>query len=66
MLTVAALCELTSWSPATVWRASRDGRLPAPVKIGPNSTRWREDEVTAALEKLARASRRDREPAAVA
>ena len=27
--------------PATVWRWVKAGRLPAPVKIGPNVTAWR-------------------------
>ncbi|MCZ7652124.1 MAG: AlpA family phage regulatory protein [Thermoanaerobaculia bacterium] len=27
-------------SRATVWRWVREGRLPPPVKIGPNTTRW--------------------------
>lgn len=26
--------------PATIWRWSKSGRLPAPVKIGPNTTAW--------------------------
>lgn len=24
----------------TVWRWSKEGRIPAPKKLGPNSTRW--------------------------
>jgi predicted DNA-binding transcriptional regulator AlpA len=27
--------------PATVWRWVKAGRLPAPVKLGPNVTAWR-------------------------
>lgn len=27
--------------PATVWRWVKAGRLPAPVKLGPNTTAWR-------------------------
>lgn len=36
----------------TIWRWSREGRLPAPIKLGEGTTRWRADEVCAALEKL--------------
>lgn len=32
-------------SSATVWRYVRIGRLPAPVKIGPNTTAWRVGEL---------------------
>lgn len=28
-------------SPATVWRWVKSGRLPAPMKLGPNTTAWR-------------------------
>lgn len=33
----AAICGC---SIATVWRLSRNGKLPKPRKIGPGSTRW--------------------------
>ncbi len=26
--------------PATVWRWVKSGRLPAPIKLGPNTTAW--------------------------
>ncbi len=35
--TVAALHGI---GPATVWRWVRSGRLPQPVKLGPNTTAW--------------------------
>ena len=31
--------------PATVWRWVKAGRLPAPVKLGPNVTAWRVGEL---------------------
>lgn len=31
--------------PATVWRWVKSGRLPAPVKLGPNTTAWRVGEL---------------------
>jgi predicted DNA-binding transcriptional regulator AlpA len=36
--TVAALNDVT---PVTIWRWVREGRFPAPVKLGPNVTAWR-------------------------
>lgn len=47
--TVAVLLES---SRATVWRWSREGRIPQPVKLGPNSSRWRVGPLRAALAKL--------------
>ena len=35
---VAALYGI---GPATVWRWVKTGRLPQPVKLGPNTTGWR-------------------------
>ena len=32
-------------SPATIWRWTREGRFPAPFKIGKNVTVWDEDEI---------------------
>jgi len=32
----------------TIWRWAGEGRLPQPVKLGPNCTRWKGDEVEAA------------------
>lgn len=34
----------------TVWRWAKEGRLPAPIKLGPNCTRWRFADVVAKLE----------------
>ncbi len=35
--------------PATVWRWVRTGRLPAPIKLGPNTTAWRVGELRRAM-----------------
>lgn len=40
-------------SPATVWRWSKEGRLPQPFKIGPGTTVFDLDQVDAFLEKKA-------------
>ena len=44
----------TGWSRTTLWRRVRAGEFPAPVKTGPNSVDWFDDEVDEAQEKLAR------------
>lgn len=38
-------------SAPTIWRWTKDGRLPAPVKLGPNTTAWRVGELRAAIAK---------------
>ncbi len=35
------VAALNGIGPATVWRWVKAGRLPAPVKLGPNTTAWR-------------------------
>jgi predicted DNA-binding transcriptional regulator AlpA len=39
-------------SRVSVWRWAREGRLPAPRKLGPNTTRWDADEVREVLAKI--------------
>ncbi len=48
--TLAGLLEV---SEVTIWRWSKSGRLPAPRKLGANTTRWNVGEVRAAIAKLA-------------
>ena len=36
-------------SPATCWRLVKQGRIPAPFKLGPGTTVWDLDEVEAAI-----------------
>ena len=40
-LTVLQVSERYNVSTDSVWRWKRDGDLPAPVRVGPNCTRWR-------------------------
>ena len=35
------VAALKGVGPATVWRWVKSGHLPAPVKLGPNTTAWR-------------------------
>ncbi len=36
-------------SPSTWWAGVKSGRFPAPVKLGPKITAWREDDIIALL-----------------
>ena len=51
-LKVKELAQRLGVSRSTIWEWSRTGKLPKPVKLGDAVTRWRSDEVEAALEKL--------------
>lgn len=44
---LAARLETT---PSTIWRWAKSGRIPAPTKFGPGTTRWNLDQVLRALE----------------
>lgn len=48
--TLAMALETT---PSTIWRWTKSGRLPKPVKLGEGTTRWNMAEVHKALAKLA-------------
>lgn len=50
---IKVVCAVTARSPASTWRDVKAGRLPAPHKIGPRSTRWQVGELRAALARLA-------------
>jgi len=39
-------------SPATIWRWTREGRFPQPVKLGSGTTRWWEDDLQTFEKKL--------------
>ena len=43
--------QMLGVSTTTLWRYCRDGVVPKPVKLG-GSTRWRVDELEAAIERL--------------
>jgi len=50
LLTVQELVALGIGSPATIWRDVHSKRLAAPIKIGPNRTRFRVGDVRRFLE----------------
>lgn len=39
------LCDRYQISPPTLWRWAREGKMPKPIKIGPNCTRWKLEEI---------------------
>lgn len=47
------LAALFQTSGTTIWRWTKDGKLPKPHKLGENTTRWKVGEVRAAIAKLA-------------
>jgi predicted DNA-binding transcriptional regulator AlpA len=49
---LALVCVLFGISKATVWRWSKDGRLPKPRKLSPGVTRWNVGEIRAVLKSL--------------
>lgn len=50
---VCALAQKYGVSEATIWRWAKAGRIPAPLKLGPNTTRWDVEAVEAALARAA-------------
>lgn len=50
LLTTKQVAELVSAGERTVWRWSRSGIMPAPVKIGASTVRFRRSEITAWIE----------------
>lgn len=43
---------VTGQSRNTVWRKSKAGTLPAPIKVGPKTTRWKVGEIRAYIARL--------------
>jgi len=51
-VSAATLAAMFETSETTIWRWSKSGKLPAPRKLGANTTRWNVGEVRDALAKL--------------
>jgi prophage regulatory protein len=47
MSRLKTLKQLVPFSGATIWRKVKTGEFPAPIKINPYITAWRNDEVNA-------------------
>lgn len=52
---VQKVAERYDCSVQTIWRWVRQGQLPKPVKLGPNTTAWAEEELDAHDQALAEA-----------
>lgn len=52
LLTVKDVAELLSVAPRTVFRWSRQRKLPRPVKLSPRAVCWRASAIQAFLDKL--------------
>jgi prophage regulatory protein len=50
LYTMKEVCGLLKKSRTTLWRWIRSGHFPQPLKIGPNSLVWTEDQVTQWIE----------------
>jgi predicted DNA-binding transcriptional regulator AlpA len=50
LMNVREISILSGKSTATLWRDVKNKRLAAPIKLGPNSTRWRVSDVRRFLE----------------
>ena len=40
ILRVREVCARVGWSRTTIWRKTRDGEFPRPVRLGANSIGW--------------------------
>ena len=52
LLNAKEVCAAVGISTATMYRLIRNGKFPRPLKLGPQATRWRFDEVAAHIERL--------------
>jgi len=52
LVDVETVAVVTGQSQNSVWRKSKAGTLPAPVKVGPKTTRWQVGAIRAYLASL--------------
>ena len=50
-VSVKIVATLIGMSPASVWRMTKNGKLPSPKKFGDRSTRWNVGSIREALDK---------------
>jgi prophage regulatory protein len=50
LLRIRQVLEIIPVSKSTWWQGVKDGRFPAPIKLGPRTTCWREPDVLALTE----------------
>lgn len=53
LIPASVVAGVFSCHTSNIWRMAADGRLPKPIKVSPQVTRWRVADVRAALAKLA-------------
>lgn len=58
LIPLGTACELiggreTPINPSTLYKGIKAGRFPAPLKLGPGTSRWRRSEVLAVIERAA-------------
>ena len=62
LLDANAACQLIGGTrplhPSTLWRGVRAGIYPPPIKVSPNSNRWKRPELVEAVQRLADARKR--------
>jgi predicted DNA-binding transcriptional regulator AlpA len=51
-LRLPAVLALYPVSAATWWRGVKSGRFPKPVKLGPNSTAWKAEDIAELIERV--------------
>ena len=52
LLDVNAVAKLYAISPRSVWRLTKHGLIPQPVRFGPRATRWRLGDLLAHIKQL--------------
>ena len=52
-----SLARLLNVSPSTIYRWSKNGQIPKPVSLGPNTTVWFRDEIEKWVAELRKTSR---------
>ena len=55
LLNAREVCKLAGVSNATLYRLVKAHRFPKPLRVGPQASRWRADEITAHIEQLSAA-----------
>ena len=55
LMNAREVCRLAAVSPATLYRLVKAGRFPRPLRVGPQVSRWRSDEIAAHLDRLSAA-----------
>lgn len=58
LVPITIACQLiggkeTPITASTLYKGIKSGRFPAPIKLGPGTSRWRRSEIIAMLEKAA-------------